>query len=254
MEFELTIWVLSALMLVGLTAGFVDTLAGGGGMLTVPALLLTGMPPESALATNKLQACFGSVTAATYFVRRGQLQLKALWRGILACGIGAAVGVVLVRLLPNAFLYKLLPALLMGIALVFILMPKLGAVQREARWDVQTFLLGAVMPIGFYDGFLGPGTGSFLVLALVSLRGYTLQQATIEAKALNATSNVVSFVVFLLGGQMVWLAGFAMAAGQFLGARLASKMIIAKGNALIRPAAIAMSLLMSVVLAWRYWF
>ncbi|MDO4436057.1 MAG: TSUP family transporter [Cardiobacteriaceae bacterium] len=252
--FELTIWALSALFLVGALAGFVDTLAGGGGMLTIPALLLTGMPPESALATNKLQACFGSVTATAYFVRRGQLDLRVLWRGIVLCGIGAALGVILVRMLPNALLYKVLPILLMGIALVFILMPKLGEVEREARWDLPMFLVGAVMPIGFYDGFLGPGTGSFLVLALVSLRGYTLQRATIEAKALNATSNVVSLLVFLVGGKMVWLAGFAMAGGQFMGARLASGMIIARGNQLIRPAAISMSLLMSLTLAWKYWF
>ena len=116
------------------------------------------------------------------------------------------------------------------------------------------FALAAALPIGFYDGFLGPGTGSFFMLALISLRGYTLQNATIEAKVYNATTNLVSLLVFLIGGKIVWLAGFAMAVGQILGARLAAGLIISKGNRLIRPAVIAMSLIMSAVLAHRYWF
>ena len=144
--------------------------------------------------------------------------------------------------------------LLAAVALIFIFMPSLGTVAREARLPYGKFVLAAALPIGFYDGFLGPGTGSFFMLALISLRGYTLQNATIEAKAYNATTNLVSLLVFLLGGKIVWLAGFAMAAGQILGARLAAGLIISKGNQLIRPAVIAMSLIMSAVLAHRYWF
>ena len=116
------------------------------------------------------------------------------------------------------------------------------------------FVAAAALPIGFYDGFLGPGTGSFFMLALISLRGYTLQQATIEAKAYNATTNLVSLLVFLAGGKILWLAGLVMAAGQLLGARLAAGLIVSKGNRLIRPAVIAMSAHHERGTGAPYWF
>ena len=251
---ELSLWVLALLALVGTVAGFVDTLAGGGGMLTIPALLLAGLPPDAALATNKLQGSFGTLSATWYFVKRGQIAFRRLLPGIAACAAGAACGTLTVQYLPQALLQQALPLLLAAVALVFIFMPSLGAVAREARLPFAGFVAAAALPIGFYDGFLGPGTGSFFMLALISLRGYTLQQATIEAKAYNATTNLVSLLVFLAGGKIVWLAGLVMAAGQLLGARLAAGLIVSKGNRLIRPAVIAMSLIMSAVLAHRYWF
>ena len=251
---ELSLWVLALLTLVGTVAGFVDTLAGGGGMLTIPALLLAGLPPDAALATNKLQGSCGTLLATGYFVKRGQIQFRRLLPGITACALGAARGTLTVQYLPKEALQQALPLLLAAVAFIFIFMPSLGTVAREARLPYGNFVLAAALPIGFYDGFLGPGTGSFFMLALISLRGYTLQNATIEAKAYNATPNLVSLLVFLIGGKIVWLAGFAMAAGQILGARLAAGLIISKGNQLIRPAVIAMSLVMSTVLAYRYWF
>ncbi|MFC2277946.1 MAG: TSUP family transporter [Cardiobacterium hominis] len=251
---ELPFWILALLTLVGIVASFVDTLAGGGGMLTIPSLLLAGLPPDAALATNKLQGSCGTLLATWYFVKRGQIQFRRLLPGIAACALGAACGTLTVQYLPKEALQQALPLLLAVVALIFIFMPSLGSVAREARLPYGKFALAAALPIGFYDGFLGPGTGSFFMLALISLRGYTLQNATIEAKAYNATTNLVSLLVFLIGGKIVWLAGFAMAVGQILGARLAAGLIISKGNRLIRPAVIAMSLIMSAVLAHRYWF
>ena len=251
---ELSLWILALLALVGIVAGFVDTLAGGGGMLTIPSLLLAGLPPDAALATNKLQGSCGTLLATGYFVKRGQIRFCCLLPGIAACALGAACGTLTVQYLPKEALQQALPLLLAVVALIFIFMPSLGSVAREARLPYGKFALAAALPIGFYDGFLGPGTGSFFMLALISLRGYTLQNATIEAKAYNATTNLVSLLVFLIGGKIVWLAGVAMAVGQILGARLAAGLIISKGNRLIRPAVIAMSLIMSAVLAHRYWF
>ena len=250
-DFFLVLFILFA---VGALAGFVDTLAGGGGMLTLPALMLSGLPPDAALATNKLQGSFGTVAATWYFVRRGQIQFARIWPGIVASGIGAALGTFIVQILPKDWLQTVIPALLFAVALVFIFMPKLGEVSREARWSMMLFSVAVAMPIGFYDGFIGPGTGSFFLLALIALRGKILSDATIEAKAYNATTNLVSLLVFLLGGKIVWIAGFAMAGGQILGARIASGMIVSKGNRLIRPMVIVMSVIMSAVLAYRYWF
>lgn len=250
----MAIEILLLLLLVGMLAGFVDTLAGGGGMITLPALLLAGLPPDAALATNKLQGSFGTVSATWYFVRRGQIRFSLIRQGIIASAVGAALGTATVQILPKDWLQTVIPALLFAVALVFLFMPKLGDVSGAARWPTGLFAGAAVLPIGFYDGFIGPGTGSFFLLAIIMLRGKTLSDATIEAKAYNATTNLVSLFVFMLGGKIVWTAGLCMAIGQIVGARIASGMILSKGNRLIRPMVIAMCMIMSVVLAWRYWF
>lgn len=254
---QLSWWVLAALFAVGIMAGFIDTLAGGGGMLTIPALLLAGLPPENALATNKLQGSFGTVSASIYFIRRGHLDFRRLLPGVAACIFGSALGTLLVQILPHEWLRKLIPLLLMIIAAVFWRIPALGSVETEARLRRGVFLVGILAPIGFYDGFIGPGTGSFICLALIALQGCTLQAATIEAKLYNAATNLSSLLVFFIGGKIIWTAGLCMAAGQLIGARLASAMIVSKGNALIRPMVIGMSVAMSLYLmakTWLHWF
>lgn len=248
------ILLLFLLFAIGALAGFVDTLAGGGGMLTLPSLLLAGLPPDAALATNKLQGSFGTVSATWYFVRRGQIRFRSIWPGILGSAAGAALGTFTVQVLPKDWLQNVIPVLLFAVALIFVFMPKLGEVSRTARWSMTLFAVAAALPIGFYDGFIGPGTGSFFLLAIIALRGKMLSDATIEAKAYNATTNLVSLLVFMLGGKIVWQLGFAMAGGQILGARIASGMIVSKGNRIIRPMVILMSMVMSAVLAYRYWF
>ena len=127
-------------------------------------------------------------------------------------------------------------------------------ITEVGRFQASRTYLTETSDMDSYDGFLGPGTGSFLMLALIALRGYTLQNATIEAKAYNATTNLMSLFVFLAGCRVIWLVGLTMAVEQLLGARLAAGLIISKGNRLIRPAVITMSLLMSGYLAYRFWF
>lgn len=246
--------ILFLLFLVALSAGFIDTLAGGGGMLTIPALLISGLPPESALATNKLQASFGTVSASWYFIRRGQLNWRALLPAMMLCALGAISGTLLVHYLSSAWLEKIIPLLLMSVALLFIRLPKLGEVEHKARLSLLFFSACIALPIGFYDGFLGPGTGSFFLLALITLRGLTLQQATIEAKAFNAITNLTSLAIFSLTGNIVWQVGLTMAIGQLIGARLASGLIMRQGNRLIRPIVVSMSIVMSAILAYKYWF
>lgn len=241
------------LFIVGLSAGFIDTLAGGGGMITVPALLISGLPPDAALATNKLQGSFGTLSASLYFIKTGHLNLKKTGAGIISCALGAAFGTISVQLLPNQYLITILPILLLSVAILFIFLPQLGAIEQEARLKPRHFILSALLPIAFYDGFLGPGTGSFFMLALIALQGKTLQNATIEAKIYNATTNLISLLVFMLSGKIVWLIGLTMAFGQILGARLASRLILNKGNRLIRPMVILISILLSIYLILRNW-
>ncbi len=250
---HLSVWVLLILMFVGALAGFVDTLAGGGGMLTMPALFIAGLPPDSAIATNKLQGCFGTTCASFYFIRRGHLNFKRLFPNICACIAGAAIGATTIQLLPKDWLNTAIPLLLLIIAAIFVFMPTLGETERKARVSARMFLFSAIIPIGFYDGFFGPGTGSFFLLTLITLQGYTLQKATIEAKLYNATTGLTSLSIFLLSGKVVWLAGLSMAIGQLVGARIASGMILSKGNKVIRPMVITMSVLMGIYLAYKNW-
>lgn len=248
---DLALWIFPLLLLAGTAAGFVDTLAGGGGMITLPSLLLAGLSPEAALATNKLQGCFGTISASRYFILQGQLPIRRCIVPVLVCALGAMLGTTALQFFSAQRLSRIIPVLLLLIACLFIFMPQLGQQQKNARLPPWYFTGAVLLPIAFYDGFLGPGTGSFFLLSLITLRGNTLQQATIKAKLYNAATNLVSLLVFLLSGKILWAAGLTMAAGQILGAQIAAKLVLSKGYALIRPMIIGVSVLMSFYLILR---
>lgn len=246
MEFELSTLLLLTLSALG--AGFIDAIAGGGGLITLPVLLSVGLSPTQALATNKLQASFGSFSATCYFLRRGHIDLGSARWAIAMTFIGSAAGTLLVQRLNAELLQRLLPFLLMAFALYFLLSPKVGAQEGRRRVTPRRFACTAALGIGGYDGFFGPGTGSFFALAYVLLAGYNLTRATAHSKLLNFTSNLAALLFFCLGGQVVWLAGLCMAAGQFIGARLGSRLVLRQGSRIIRPLIVTMSLALSVKL------
>ncbi|MBV7387294.1 TSUP family transporter [Pasteurellaceae bacterium TAE3-ERU1] len=247
--------VIALLFVLACISGFIDAIAGGGGLITIPALLATGMSPAMALGTNKLQACGGSFSASWYFIRQKAVNVRTVWFLIVCTFIGSALGTVLVQQIDAGFLKKILPFLILAIGLYFLLSPKLGAVDKQHRVSLSVFALTAGFGVGFYDGFFGPGTGSFFSLAFVALLGYNLAKATAHAKVLNFTSNAASLLFFILGGHVVWGIGFLMMLGQFLGARMGAKMVLTKGQKLIRPMVVLMSLIMTVKLAMdNGWF
>ncbi|MDD2541828.1 MAG: TSUP family transporter [Desulfuromonadaceae bacterium] len=223
-------------------AGLVDSIAGGGGLITVPVLIGIGLPPQIALGTNKLQASFGSGSAMLHFVRAGTIKLSDCWNGIIWTAIGAALGVGAVQLLDATFLRQLIPWLLAAIAIYTLLSPRLGAEDSHASMNPGTFYLLCGLSIGFYDGFFGPGTGSFWTMALMMLLGFSMMRATATTKAMNFTSNFVALIFFLSVGQVRFVEGIVMGAGQFLGARVGSKLVIKRGTAFIRPVFITMVL------------
>ncbi|MGT3004692.1 TSUP family transporter [Pasteurella multocida] len=252
---EIGINVLVLLFAVALVAGFIDAIAGGGGLITIPALLMTGMPPALALGTNKLQACGGSFSASLYFLRQRAVNLVEVWLILLMTFIGASLGTVLIQLVDSATIKKVLPFLILAIGLYFLFSPTLGNEDRQKRISYLAFAFTAGLGIGFYDGFFGPGTGSLLSLAFVMLLGFNLTKATAHAKVLNFTSNVASLIFFLIGGQIMWSVGFAMMAGQFIGANLGAKMVLSKGKTLIRPMVVVMSFIMTMKMAYdQGWF
>ena len=156
---------LGVLFFVAMLAGFIDSLAGGGGLLTIPALMAAGMPPAQALATNKLQACGGSISSSLYFIRRGVVNLADQKLNIFMTFIGSMSGALLVQHVQSDVLRQILPVLVICIGLYFLLMPKIGEEDRQRRLHGLPFALVAGGCVGFYDGFFGPAAGSFYALA-----------------------------------------------------------------------------------------
>jgi hypothetical protein len=252
---EFSVEIIGLLFFVALVAGFIDAIAGGGGLITIPALLMTGMPPALALGTNKLQACGGSFSASLYFIRQGAVNVRAVWLLLVMTFIGATLGTILIQQVDASIVKKILPFLIFAIGVYFLLTPKLGDEDRQQRLSYVMFAFTAGFGIGFYDGFFGPGTGSFLSLACVTLLGFNLAKATAHAKVLNFTSNIASLIFFLIGGQIMWSVGLAMMAGQFIGANLGAKMVLSKGKTLIRPMVVVMSFIMTAKMAYdQGWF
>jgi uncharacterized protein len=236
--------ILVLLFLVAFIAGLIDSIAGGGGLITLPALLSAGLPPQVALGTNKLQGSFGSGSAMLHFVRAGEVRIGECLAGIAWTAIGALLGAWAVQLIDPGLLRLLIPWFLGGIALYTLLSPKLGMEDIHSRWHTRPFYLVFGLGLGFYDGFLGPGTGSFWVVAFMFFLGYSMVRATAHTKVMNFTSNIVALLFFLSAGQVHAMEGLTMGAGQFLGARIGARLAIRKGAPFIRPIFIAMVLLM----------
>ncbi|WP_432696594.1 TSUP family transporter [Marinobacterium sp. YM272] len=246
MELDLNLILL--LLITGLGAGTIDAIAGGGGLITLPVLLASGLSPVQALATNKLQGSFGTLAATLYFVRKRLVDLREMRTMILCTFVGSALGTLAVQLIDSTVLAAVMPALLIVIALYFAFSPRIGDQDRERRISVLLFSTAITFSIGFYDGFFGPGTGTFFTLAFVTLAGFGLARATAHTKVLNFTSNFASLLFFLFSGHIVWLAGFAMAAGQLIGGQLGARLVVSRGTRLVRPLIVIITLLMSAKL------
>lgn len=231
---------------VGLVAGFVDSIAGGGGLLALPSLLLAGLDPVSALATNKLQGSFGTASATHTFWKKGLLRPSEHVAEIAMVFVGSALGVFAVSYLPTDFLRRVMPVLLVLVAGYFALSPKLAV----GKFPIAVFSFLVAPLLGFYDGVFGPGTGSFFMLALVSLFGLGVVEATGRTKLLNFTSNIAALLMFILGGNIVWVVGLCMGLAQIVGAQLGARVAIANGARVIRPLLVLVCCAMAVRLWW----
>jgi uncharacterized membrane protein YfcA len=234
------------LAVAGFVAGFIDSIAGGGGLITVPALLLAGFGPVEALGTNKLQALFGSGSATYSYARKGHVDLRRLAPAAVLAVIGSAVGAGLASVAPGEILQALLPILLIAAAVYFALRPNPGDVDRAQRIRPALFLVTVPPAIGFYDGLFGPGTGSFFMLAFVGLAGFGILKATAHTKFLNFGSNIGAFIVFAAVGAVAWKVGLVMGVMQFAGARIGSALAMRVGARLIRPLLVVVSLALAV--------
>jgi uncharacterized protein len=231
----LELWWIPVLILTGFLAGLVDSMAGGGGMITLPVLLSLGLPPTDALGTNKLQSSFGSASSTFHYARGGLIDLQSCVPGILFTLAGAALGSTVTQLMRPEYLAHAIIVLLV-ICLVYTLFkPKLGAEDIHPRMSRLGFYALFGILLGFYDGFFGPGTGAFWAMAFMLGLGYNLTRATAHTKAMNFTSNITSLVVFILGGHVVYKFGLLMGCGQMFGARVGSKLVMKRGSRFVRP-------------------
>ena len=196
---ELGIEAVAVLAAVAVVAGMLDAIAGGGGLITVPALLLAGLDPVVAVATNKLQGVFGTASATFAFARAGKIDLPSAWPMAVLAAIGAMAGAVAVRILPGAWLAGLVPLLLIGMALYFGLSPRMTDADARRRMAPALFAATVVPLVGFYDGFFGPGAGSFYMMGFVTLLGLGVVRATGQTKLLNLASNGGSLALFVAG-------------------------------------------------------
>jgi len=230
---------LALLVLAAFTAGWVDAVVGGGGLVQLPALLIglpDDAPPASVLGTNKVSSVFGTaMSSLTYAVK-----IRPDWRTVLplvvAAGAGSTGGAQLARYLPKDYFTPIVLVALIGVGLYTWRRPQLGLVsarlhQGSAHYG-RTVAIGLV--IGAYDGFLGPGTGSFFVILLVGVLGYGFLEASAKAKIANLATNLSAITVFALDGSVLWGLGLAMGAANLLGGLLGARTALRQGNAFVR--------------------
>ena len=227
---------------IAVVAGFIDTLAGGGGLITMPALLVSGVPPLATLGTNKLQGSMGTAMSTYMMLKNKRVHWHDIKYLMLFSFIGATLGAIVVQLINVDALTSVIPLVLLFIIIYFIISPKSHNVEHKAKISKFKYQYIVIPSIACYDGMFGPGTGSFFSLAGVSLRGHGFIDATAIAKGLNFSSNIASLVVFLLAGQVVWLVGITMMFGQAIGAWLGSHCLLRINPAYLRTVVVVMCL------------
>lgn len=244
---QLTLEAILFLAAIAFVAGGIDALAGGGGLLTIPALMAAGVPPVSALATNKLQSTIGTSSAFLTFLRAGHVDLRQFALPAAGALAGSLAGATAVQFVEPSFLSAFVPILLIAMGLYFLLSPPLSDVDRHARLG-RTGLVLVVSGIGFYDGFFGPGTGSFLTTALVALGGLGLVRAIANTKFINLATNAAGLAAMIAGGKVLWLIGLCMAAANVAGNQVGARLAIRYGGRGVRPLLVLMSFALTIKL------
>lgn len=240
------------LLLAAFAAGWVDAVVGGGGLIQLPALLLAGVSPVQALATNKLAGIMGtSVSALTYY-RRVQPSLRVAGPMAVVAMAGAAGGAALAASLPEEVFVPIILLALVGVGAYTVARPSVGRAMavrfRGRRLVVVAMALGAV--IGAYDGLLGPGTGSFLVISLVGVVGYDFLRASAMAKIVNFATNAGALAVFVPHGAVLWGIGLLMGLANIGGGYLGARMAVAKGSAFVRVVFVVVVAVLILRLTW----
>jgi uncharacterized membrane protein YfcA len=251
---DITMWLI--LCSVGFLAGFIDAIAGGGGMLTVPALLTAGLPPHIALGTNKLAASFGSLTASYTFYKK-KLFNPIFWRySLFSTAIGAIAGTLIVSYISTEFLEKILPIIIVITALYTMLAKSVKDCHQTLPPKSHSLRGKQIiqgLTLGFYDGVAGPGTGAFWTASSSVLYKINILMSSGLARSTNFVSNICSLFTFIYLGYVNPLIGISMGVFMMLGAWVGAHSAIKYGSRFIRPVFITVVLIMSINLAFSAW-
>ncbi len=248
--------VLVLLIAAAFAAGWIDAVVGGGGLLQLPALLLVpGITPVQALATNKLASVFGTATSSVSYYRRVRPSLRTVLPMAGVALVGAFAGASVASLLPAQLFKPIIVVALIVVALITLFKPALGTVTRLKHRGSRHIFLGLAIgaSIGFYDGVLGPGTGTFLVFAIVGLLGYDFLRASAKAKIVNFATNLGALLFFIPLGAVLWPLGLLMGVANVAGSLLGSRMAIARGTRFIRVLFLVVVAVLIVKLCFDIW-
>ena len=241
---------LSLLFLAGLTAGFVDAIAGGGGILTLPTIMQTKIGTDFSLGTNKGQGVFGTAISLLRFYHSPLLDRGRAIVSFPSALLGGAGGALLASYVPRAILTPVVMVLLVAVA-IFMIFYRMPAVSPAPRRRSAELAMLVAFVIAFYDGFFGPGTGTFLIISYALLWHDSLDAASANAKVVNFASNLASMCTFAARGLVVWHYALPMAAGQMIGGFCGAHVTIRSGRRLVRVAVIVVSIAILIQLAWR---
>lgn len=211
---------LIGLVLAGFVAGTVDAISGGGGLISVPALILGGYPVAIALGTNKLQASIGTASAAYHYYEKGLLEIEPVIKGLIFGFIGASLGTITAVFIHPLFFEKFIPLAMFAILLYVIFSPQLGLQDTHARLKANHFYMLFGFGLGFYDGFFGPATGTFWIFSLVFFLGFNLARASAFAKIFNLKSNLIALAWFAFFHQVDFKLGFFNGNGAICGGKI----------------------------------
>ncbi|ALM52421.1 TSUP family transporter [Halomonas huangheensis] len=229
-------------------AGFFDAIAGGGGLITLPALFLAGIDPVTAIATNKFQAASGTFSATVAFARKGLIQWREGRYLAIFSFLGGGSGALLVSSINQTYLQAAVPVMLILVALYFSLAPKVSDLDRKQRISILAFSFSIAPLLGFYDGVFGPGVGSFFMATLTMLCGMAMLRAMSFTKLANVSCNLGSLTVFMTKGVILWPIALSMAIGAFLGAQLGARCALVVGPRLIKPMLIVVCCFLAIKL------
>jgi uncharacterized membrane protein YfcA len=227
-------------------AGFIDSMCGGGGLISIPVLLMGGFNPAQAIAANKLQGTLGAITSTHYYLGKRVIDPRILRKIIPGAVIGGVLGTFAVNIAGNHFMTRILPVMLIAMAIYFAFSSKVNDQQREPRMALPVIGATLIPLIGFYDGFFGPGAGTFYLTCLISIAGFAVTQAMAYSRVLNLASNAASLLLFILMGKMVWGAGIAMSIGEVVGVYAGSHLVYEKGAKLVRPLVVVACIAMAI--------
>ena len=236
-------------------AGLIDAIGGGGGLISLPAYLIAGLPPHAAVATNKLSSACGTTLATLRFIKNGLVNLKLAIPSVIAAIIGSSIGANLSLLIKEEIMLYIMIAIL-PICAFLVLNKKLfhDGGENEITLDRRTYITAtiAALIIGMYDGFYGPGAGTFLIIAFTVFAKISMKTANAQAKVINLTSNITSLIIFLINGEVLFSVGIVAAACNMLGGYIGAGLVMKNGAKIVKPSIIFVLILLALKVAGVY--